>query len=135
VLAGLERKEFFVPGSILRLELQRGHWLTAGLPVRSIAWFEEGPAFQPTADAEGRVEIVGRFGTESPLLSGWISGAEHIEGRGAIAVVRYGRGEVILFAFRPQYRGQTIATYPLIFNALEHGLARRDRLPGRGEED
>ena len=135
VLAGLERNEFFVPGSILRLEMQRGHWLTEGLPARSIAWFEEGPAFQPTAEAEGRVEIVGRFGNENPLLSGWISGAEHIAGRGAIAVVRYGRGLVILFAFRPQYRGQTIATYPLIFNALEHGLARRDRMPERGEGD
>jgi len=120
VLEGLERSEFYVPGSILRLELEPAHWLTEGTPTRSIAWFEDGLAFEPKDDAaEGSVEIVGRYGDEDLLLSGWINGTDHIAGHGALAVVRHGRGRVILFGFKPQYRGQTIATYPLIFNALE----------------
>ncbi len=123
VLAGLERSQFYVPGSILRLNLTRGHWLAAGVPTRGAAWFERGPAFEVQPGGEDRVEIVGRFGpSDGLLLSGWISGGERLARRGAIAIVKHGQGRVILFAFRPQYRGQTIATYPLIFNVLRNSL-------------
>jgi hypothetical protein len=122
VLGELERTEFYVPGSILRLELEPGHWLAAGVPSESIAWFENGLAFEASgADAE-TVAIVGRYGEDDVLLSGWITGEEHVAGHGALAVVRYGQGTVVLFGFKPQYRGQSIATYPLLFNALKGAL-------------
>lgn len=119
VLADVDRRDFYIPGSILRLHLQRGHPLAQGLPARTMAWFQRGLAFEPTEAAAGTVDIVGRYGeADELLLSGWINGSEHIAGRGAIAVVRHGQGRVILFGYRPQYRGQTIASYPLIFNAI-----------------
>jgi len=119
VLGEIARGDFYIPGSILRLHLERGHPLVQGMPARTAAWFQRGLAFEPTDEARGSVEIVGRYGhADELLLSGWVNGAEHIAGHGAVAVVRYGRGRVILFGFRPQYRGQTIATYPLIFNAI-----------------
>ena len=131
-LEGLGRSEFYIPGSILRLNLKTSHWLAQGMPARNVAWAESALAFEPSDDAGGRVEIVGRYGTDELLLSGWISGAGHIEGRGAIAVVRYGRGRVVLFGFRPQYRGQAIATYPLVFNALKQSIAGAGAGAGAG---
>jgi hypothetical protein len=35
-----------------------------------------------------------------------------------------GKGRVIMFAFRPQYRGQSIATLPFLFNAIETSVSR-----------
>ena len=37
----------------------------------------------------------------------------------ALAEATYGRGKIILFAFRPQHRGQSWTTFPFIFNALD----------------
>ncbi|MBI4544697.1 MAG: peptidase M14 [Gemmatimonadetes bacterium] len=116
VVAGLPAADFFIPGSILRLELDGAHALAAGMPEGTIAWYgEESLAFEATAP---QARIVGRYGSGDPLLSGWALGRERVAGRGALAEVEVGAGRVILFGFRPQYRGQSMATFPLFFNAL-----------------
>ncbi len=119
VLEGLERSEFYAPGSIVGLTFEVEHPLSREMPRQSIAWIEGGLAFEPVPEvAPGRVTIVARYDAREPLLSGWLNGQEHLKGKGALAVVRMGKGRVVLFGFRPQYRGQSIATYPLVFNAL-----------------
>ncbi len=65
-----------------------------------------------------RVTVVGRYGSGDPRLSGWVLGEERIAGQPALVEARIGRGSVVLFGFQPNYRAQSIATWPLLFNAL-----------------
>ena len=121
VTEGLKRTEFYVPGSILRVELDTSHPVTRGMPKESIAWAEESPVFELTdaKEAPARVRVIARYpATLDPLLSGWLLGGERIKGKAALVEVTLGKGRVYLFGFRPQYRGQSLATYPLLFNAI-----------------
>ncbi len=117
-LAGLRPTDFYAPGSIFRVEFDRANPLTAGLTApQSAVWFEEGPAFDITDPS--RATIVARYQSQGdPLLSGWLLGAQHINGKAAMVDVKEGKGHVVLFGFRPQYRAQSMSTYPLVWNAL-----------------
>jgi hypothetical protein len=117
VVAGLPRTDFYVPGSILRIELDTSHPIAAGMPKETIAWAEDSPVFEVTNDPNVRV-IASYPADKDPLLSGWLLGGNLIKGKAALVEVKMGKGRVILFGFRPQYRAQSLATYPLFFNAL-----------------
>ena len=66
------------------------------------------------------VKVLARFGERNPLLSGWVLGGERIAGKPALLEAEIGGGSVVLFGFPPNYRGQTITTWPLLFNALTY---------------
>ena len=61
VTKGLNRKDFFIPGSILRTELDTEHPIAKGMPKDSIAWFENSPAFEITISDDTNVEIIARY--------------------------------------------------------------------------
>ncbi|HVG31451.1 MAG TPA: M14 family zinc carboxypeptidase [Pyrinomonadaceae bacterium] len=126
VTEGLKATEFYVPGSILRIELDTSHPIASGMPKESIVWAEDSPVFEIKSDplALPRVKIIARYPMNAdPLLSGWLLGAERIRGKAALVEVGLGRGRVYLFGFRPQYRAQSLATYPLLFNAIRQAAA------------
>jgi hypothetical protein len=118
VTRGLARKDFFIPGSILRTELDTTNPIAKGMDAQSIAWFENSPAFEITDNTNAK--IIARYpeNAKDVLLSGYALGAEKIAGKAALVEFTIGKGKVILFGFRPQYRGQSLATFPLLFNAI-----------------
>ncbi len=122
VTKGLSDKDFYIPGSILRTTLDTKHPIAKGMPEQSIAWFEDSPAFEITESEDTNVEIIARYPnkTEDILLSGWALGAEKLAGKAALISVKMGKGKIVLFGFRPQYRGQSLATFPLLFNAISN---------------
>ncbi len=120
VLAGLKPSDFYAPGSIFRAEFDRSNPLTAGMTApESAVWFEGGPAFDITDPS--RATVVARYPSQGdPLLSGWLLGGDRLAGKAALVDVKLGKGHVVLFGFRPQYRAQSMSTYPLVWNALLH---------------
>ncbi len=117
VLQGKTRKEFHCPGSILNLNVDRRYRLAKGLGANVPAYFIYSSAYEITDSAQ--VKSVAKYDNRNLLLSGWIYGSDLIKGKTALAEATYGKGSVVLFAFRPQHRGQSFATFPFIFNALE----------------
>ena len=67
---------------------------------------------------DNKVHVVARYGKDDVLRSGWLRGEDKIKDKIALADVTVGKGRVVLFAFRPQHRGQTWGTFPLIWNAI-----------------
>ena len=117
-VAGLQNSDFYIPGSILKVNFNTDHEIARGLGASGAAWYWGGSrAFNV---AGGDVDIVARYGDGDPLLSGWVLGGEWISGQPAIVEARVGEGSVVLFGFPPNYRGQTIATWPLLFNAMTY---------------
>jgi hypothetical protein len=117
VLKGVARKDFYCPGSILQIDLDTSHKLSKGLPPQVAAYFINSSAFEITDN--NRVKSVAKYADKNALLSGWLLGEKYLNGKTALAEASYGKGKIILFAFRPQHRGQSWGTFPFIFNALE----------------
>lgn len=117
VLKGVNRRDFYCPGSILQIEVDKNQRLGKGLPPKMGAYFINSSAFEITDT--NKVKSVAKYADKNALLSGWLLGEKYLNGKTALAETTYGKGKIVLFAFRPQHRGQSWGTFPFIFNALE----------------
>jgi zinc carboxypeptidase len=121
VLGGeVTRSAFYCPGAILKAQVEGMDLLTAGIEGPMALWFQNGPAFD--VGAGGRALL--RYPEGEPLLSGWLVGGPLLYGKAALVVVPRGRGRVVLFGFRPQYRAQSWGTYVPLLNAIYSSAAR-----------
>ncbi len=117
VLNGLKRSEFYNPGSVVKLEVDTKNPLAKGLAQDTAAYFTDSSAYEITD--KSKVNPIANYAAKDSLLSGWTLGEKYMNGKTALAEAAYGKGKIILFAFRPQHRGQSWATFPFIFNSLE----------------
>jgi hypothetical protein len=114
-VAGVPQRDFYCPGSLLRVRVDAASPLALGLPQEFTVWNETSPAWE--AD-NGAASAVLRYPAQNVLASGWLLGEQHLGGKPALLDVPAGKGRAILFGFRPQYRGQSWLTLKLFFNAL-----------------
>ncbi len=128
-VASATEQQFFIPGSLIALDVDNSHPLAYGMPEDSTAFFVRSRAFEVVKPAEANdnkapaqpVEVIASYPKENLLQSGWALGAEeHLGGKAAMVRVRHGEGDVILIGFRSQFRAQPRGTFKLLFNPL-HG--------------
>lgn len=116
VLEKLPSAQFYAPGSLLAVEYGGESPLARGMPASGAVFFSRSRAFDVSKAPTARVAA--RYAARSPLLSGWLLGPEKLAGRPALVELDHGRGRAVLFGFPPQFRGQSVGTFRLFFNAL-----------------
>ena len=117
VLKGLDRSDYFIPGSLLRMELKGDHRLTAGMANDAAVYMNSPVSFSLSAYPYEIGEL-GYFRDHDLLLSGWAVGEKQLYDKTGLAQIPLGKGSVLLYGFRPQHRAQTYGTFKLLFNAL-----------------
>ena len=121
VVDNLSSKEFFCPGSTLKVNFDNSHPLAYGMPSEGLVLFWSSPAFVITPnDHNERYETIVRYQDRDLLQSGWLIGEKHLANLAAMVNVKHGKGQVVLIGFRTQHRCQTHGTFKLLFNALMH---------------
>lgn len=114
---------FYSPGSLLRANIEYGDPIAAGMPKGTAVFSEGGYAFEITLlpeynKGERETRSVVRYAAADLLASGWVSGEKAVLGKSILVDARHGRGRVVLFGFRPQFRGQPFGTFKLVLNAI-----------------
>lgn len=142
VVKNVSPQSFFIPGSLIRTDISTDHPLAYGMQQQTAVSFQRSRAFETVRlDRKGegghedievapppQVQVVARYAEDDLLMSGWALGEEqYIAGKAAMVNVPLGEGQVVLFGFRPQFRGQPGGTYKLLFNTLH--AATLDQLP------
>jgi len=114
---------YYCPGSLLRINVDTAHPLAFGMPKDAIAFSSGGQAWDITLvkehnTGEREVRSVARYATSNLLASGWVSGESAVLGKHILLDARHGKGRVVLFGFRPQFRAQPAGTFKFLLNAI-----------------
>ena len=118
----LSQREYYIPGSVLEVAVDKGYSLNWGLPPQLDVYFSDGrwdnaPVFDLPA---GRADIrpLLHFASATPLRSGWAWGQEHLQGGVLAAEADIGAGRLTFFGTDITFRAQTHASFKLLFNSL-----------------
>ena len=114
-----QKDGLLIPGSWVRMTVKQDHPLTCGMPAETGIFYRGQPLWAtsvPRFDMDRRV--IGVFPDDNLIISGFGEKEEKIADKAAMLWLKKGKGQIILYAFNPQFRASTPATYKLLFNAL-----------------
>ena len=86
-IAGVNRTQFFVGGSLLNVITTPAHRVMAGMPEQAAVFYDGGPVFE-TQDGFKGVVLAKYADTGSPLASGFLLGEKYLQGQGRRARCR-----------------------------------------------
>jgi hypothetical protein len=118
----LPREKFFIPGSLLKMNVDNTNPLAYGMPKQVDVFFDSSPVFKlgPTAEIQ-HTSAVGWFSGTQVLDSGWAWGQQYLDGGTAISEASLGEGKVVLLGPEVNFRDQPHGTYKFLFNGLYYG--------------
>jgi hypothetical protein len=119
-VAGVSSQDFFLPGSIIQLEVDSAHPLGWGVESDAVTLFARSQVLERTdGGTTPGITTPACYAASNYLISGWtLGGDEYLAGRTAVAQAEVGQGHVVLFGFEPHFRGQPRNTFKLLFNAV-----------------
>ena len=115
--------KYYVPGSILRVQVDTTQEISAGLPRDLDVFFDNSPAYRLGSDAAAKgVRPLAFFPNATPLRSGWAWGQSYLDGTVEAAEATIGKGKLYLFAPEITFRGQPHGTFKWLFNSIYAGV-------------
>ncbi|WP_076070317.1 M14 family metallopeptidase [Sphingomonas montana] len=112
--------KFYVPGSVLQANVDISDPLAYGMPETVDVFYNNNPTYMFAPAAVG-VRRVSWFASDDPLRSGWAWGQKALNDTATVVDATLGRGHVYLLAPEVTQRGQSYATFKLLFNAALYG--------------
>jgi hypothetical protein len=121
----LPREKFYIPGSLLKANIDNTNPLAYGMPSQVDVFYDNSPVFRMEPDAgQKKTSSVAWFSGPEVLDSGWAWGQQYLDGGTAIAEATMGEGKVVMLGPEVAFRAQPHATFKLLFNGLYYGSAK-----------
>ncbi len=117
--SALPADKFYIPGSILKVNLAQSNPANYGMPASVDMVFNNSPVFTLLPEAKAmNIQPLAWFNQDDALRSGWAWGQHYLKGGVAGFVAPVGKGK--LYAFGPEitFRAQAHSTFKLLFNEL-----------------
>ncbi|MFT5144046.1 MAG: hypothetical protein ACI80V_000035 [Rhodothermales bacterium] len=111
----LSRDEYFVPGSIVRINVDNTQPVAWGLPSELDVHFNNSPVYHPGAAG---VTPLAWFSSREPLRSGWAWGQHYLNGGVTMAQAQVGSGTLYMFGPEVIRRGQPHGSFKFLFNGI-----------------
>jgi hypothetical protein len=118
----LSNEKFYVPGSVLRVQVDTTRPVSAGLTRDLDVFYDNSPAFRLGSDAAAKgVRPLAWFPNATPLRSGWAWGQSYLDGAVEAAEATIGKGTLYMVAPEITFRGQPHGTFKWLFNGIYGG--------------
>ncbi|MEM4452949.1 MAG: hypothetical protein QW182_07110, partial [Thermosphaera sp.] len=112
-------RQFFCPGSTLKIQVDTTHPLGFGMPKQALAVFVDRPVLEIVpSHMNEKFKVVARYPERDILQSGWLIGENILSRKPALLEAEIGRGKAVAYSYRPIFRAQAHGTFKTLFNSL-----------------